>query len=246
MKRFFLFGFGLVSAAINAQDTIAYSVNSEIVDFKSPEVETYKILDAFEGSKYDSISQKYNHEGIMVTEKTFNWDAKKERRVYQGIHKHWYDSGKPFYTENYKDGKLDGNLVAYHENGKIRRKDRFKNGKLTNGHVWDEEGNELEHFPHFKRANFPGGKDALIAYLRNNIRLPEYIKTGETHKVLVKFTLDTEGKVAQYKILESPEDRFYTLETLRVLDAMPAWEPTELFGKQVNTFLTIPVVFRKG
>lgn len=246
MRKLLLLGIGLLTSAAYSQDTIAYSVNSEIVDFNSPEVDNYNIIEAYPGPKYDSIFRKYTKEGQLTDEKTFNWNAKNGHRVYEGMHKHWYDSGKPFYTEDYKEGKLHGNLVAFHENGKIRRKDRFKNGKLVNGQVWDEEGNQLEHFPHFKKASFPGGTDALIGYLRNNIRLPEYIKEGETHKVIVKFTLDTEGKVIKYKIIESPEDKFYTLETLRVLDAMPAWEPTELFGEKVKTYFSLPVVFRKS
>ena len=246
MKKSLILGFALLTSAIYAQDTIAYSIDSEIVDFKSSEVHTYNILDAYEGAKFDSVSRKYNRDGQLTAEKIFNWDSKKERRVYEGMHKHWYDSGKPFYTENYKNGKLDGNLVAFHENGKIRRRDKFKNGKLISGHVWDNEGNELEHFPHFKRPDFPGGKDALITYLKSNIRIPEYLKPGEVRKVIVQFTLDQEGKVSSYKVLDSPEERFYLLETLRVLDEMPAWSPAESFGEKIKIKYKLPVVFRRS
>lgn len=246
MRKFLLLSLSFISAGIYAQDTIAYNTNSEIVDFKSQEVDTYLINDAFGGKEFDSISRVYYKNNQIKAEKTFNWDSKKKRRVYEGMHKHWYESGKPFYTENYKNGELNGSLTAFHENGQIRRQDRFKNGKFVTGQIWDEEGKKLDHFPHFKRAKFPGGKDALIGYLRENIRLPEYIKSGEIHKVIVRFTLDTEGKVLSYKIVESPEDKFYTLETLRVLDAMPAWEPTELFGKKIETRFSLPVVFRKS
>ena len=245
MRSLLLLLFILFSSSVFAQDTVVYSKKGEIVDFKSSEIENYIITNSFDG-KFDSISKKYNSNGQLLAEKTFNWNSKKEHRVYEGMHKFYYESGKPFYTEFYKEGKLNGNLVAFHENGQIRRRDRFKNGKLLVGQVWDENGKELPHFPHFRKAEFPGGKEALISYLRENIRLPEYIKKGETHKVFVKFTLDTEGKVASYQILESPEDKFYILETLRVLDAMPAWKPTELFGKKVKTYYTLPIVFAKS
>ena len=101
MKRFFLISLGLISAGAFAQDTIAYNNKSEIVDFKSSDVATYQISEAFSGDKFDSISRTFNKDGQIKTERTFDWDPKKQKRVYQGMHKHWYDSGKPFYTENF-------------------------------------------------------------------------------------------------------------------------------------------------
>ena len=246
MKRFFLISLGLISAGAFAQDTIAYNNKSEIVDFKSSDVATYQISEAFSGDKFDSISRTFNKDGQIKPERTFDWDPKKQKRVYQGMHKHWYDSGKPFYTENFKNGNRHGSLVAFHENGKIRRRDVFRNGNLKTGEVWNDQGKKLDYFPHFKKPQFPGGQVALNDFLRKNIRLPEYIQAGEAHKVIVQFTLDTTGKVSSYKVLESPEDRFYLLETLRVLDAMPAWEPAESFGEKVNIRYKIPIVFRKS
>lgn len=234
-----------MAAGVYAQDTIAYNENSEIVDFKSSEIYTYTINEAFDGN-FDSISRTYYANGNLKVERTFDRDSENERRLYQGMHKHWYESGKPFFTENYKNGILNGSLVAFHENGKIRRRDLFKKGKLVTGKVWDENGNELEYFPHFKKPEFPGGQFALNQFLKNNIRLPEYIKKGEKHKVIVQFTLDTSGKVSKYKIIESPEDRFYLLETLRVLDAMPAWEPAESFGDKISIRYKLPVVFTRA
>ena len=246
MKLFLFFSLSLIIAGVYAQDTIAYNRKFETVDINSPEVNIYKITRAFEGNKFDSIERTYFKNGQVKIERTFNRNSKNNPKVYEGMHKHWYESGKPFYTEYFRNGKRHGSLVAFHENGKLRRRDLFRKGKLMTGEVWDNDGNELEYFPHFKKPEFPGGQSALSQFLRNNIRLPEYIKAGEMHKVIVQFTLDTNGKVASYNILESPEDRFYLLETLRVLDAMPAWEPAESFGKKVKAMYKIPVIFSKS
>lgn len=180
--------------------------------------------------------------GQLTSEKTF--DSKKGKMVYQGSHKYWYKSGKPFYTADFKNGELNGKLVAFHENGKLRRKDIFKKGELKSGEVWDENGNKLDYFPHFKPATFPGGNQNLGNYLRENIITPPNASDQKIFKVVVKFLIDTTGKIAEHRILESPANKMFEKESLRILYNMPNWIPGEYFGDKIRVWYALPIVFR--
>lgn len=245
IRKFILPVLILYFSAIYSQDTIAYSDDSEIVDIKDPEAVRYKVMDLFKGEVADSIYRYYDIDGKQTSEITFNWDAKEEKHIYEGTHKYWYDSGKPFYTQSYKDGELHGPLVAFHENGKIKRRDRFKKGKFKNGAVWDENGNELEHFPHFIKPEFPGGIKNISVYLREHIRFPADIELGKKYRVVAQFRIDTLGKVEVTKIVEKPNEPFYSEETVRVLEAMPQWKPGESFGDKIGVMYSLPIVFLK-
>jgi len=204
IRKFILPVIILCFSATYAQDTIAYTKESEIVDLNDPEAVRYKVRARFEGAVADSIYKYYDISGRQTSEMTFDWDAKKEKIIYEGTHKYWYESGKPFYTQNYKNGELNGALVAFHENGKIRRRDRFKKGKLKSGRVWDEKGKELEHFPHFIKPQFPGGLKNLRVYLQEYMRFPADIELGKKYRVVANFRIDTLGKVEVIKIVEKP------------------------------------------
>ena len=51
--------------------------------------------------------------------------------VNNGPYQIHYESGKIKQTGNYKNGKLDGEIILYYEDGKIQQKQYYKDGKLT-------------------------------------------------------------------------------------------------------------------
>ncbi len=235
----FLFFFSTLT--VLAQDTIVYNDQGNKVELSDPSACYDVIQDSYPKKGIDSISRKYKLNGAISSEITFN--SKKGKRVFEGSHKYWYESGKPFYTADYKNGELNGKLVAFHENGKLRRKDIFKNGELKSGEVWDENGTKIEYFPHFKPATFPGGNQNLGNYLRENIITPPNNSDQKTFKVIVRFMIDTTGKIAEHKIMKSPENKQFEKEALRILYKMPNWNPGESFGEKIRVWYALPITF---
>lgn len=94
------------------------------------------------------------------------------------------------------------------------------------------------------QPRYPGGTNALMAYLRDNIKYPaEAAKAGIQGKVIVQFVIGKDGTVRDVKPIRniSPE---LDAEAVRVVAAMPKWVPGYQRGEAVNVRYTLPVNFR--
>jgi len=91
---------------------------------------------------------------------------------------------------------------------------------------------------------FPGGETKLLNYIADSIQYPFVSKRLNTEgKVLVRFTVDTTGKVSDATIVRSV-DYFLDKEALRVIKTMTDWIPGSLCGKNLNFLVTVPVTFK--
>ena len=91
---------------------------------------------------------------------------------------------------------------------------------------------------------FPGGVDAIMKFLSDNIVYPENMKsTGIQGRVIVSFVITKEGRTRGAKVVSSlhPEA---DAEALRIVSIMPQWKPGKMKGKDVNVQYTLPLNFR--
>lgn len=95
-----------------------------------------------------------------------------------------------------------------------------------------------------KQAEFKGGQQALINYLRDNIKYPEKaLEAGIQGRVMVRFVVTKEGKVRHAKVVKGAAP-LLDEESLRVISIMPDWIPAENGSKKVNSYYTLPITFR--
>lgn len=95
-----------------------------------------------------------------------------------------------------------------------------------------------------KMPEFPGGIAELMKYLSSNIKYPvEAHKAGIQGRVVVSFIVNKDGTVKDAKIVRSV-DKSIDAEALRVISAMPKWQPGYQDGKAVSVRYTVPVTFR--
>lgn len=92
---------------------------------------------------------------------------------------------------------------------------------------------------------FPGGVSAMYQYLGKNIKYPEVAKeAGIQGKVYVQFVVDKDGSITDAKILRGiPGGKMCDEEALRVVRAMPKWNPGKQRGKAVKVSYMLPVQF---
>ena len=91
---------------------------------------------------------------------------------------------------------------------------------------------------------FPGGVQALMQFLYENIRYPEAAQTaGKEGRVVVQFVVEADGTVSSAKVVRSISEEL-DAEALRVVNAMPRWTPGKHKGKAVRVKYTLPVSFR--
>lgn len=90
------------------------------------------------------------------------------------------------------------------------------------------------------QADFPGGIVALRKYLTENLKIPESVSISG--KVYVKFLVREDGSIGKVNFLKSySEDENLKTEITRVISAMPKWNPGKVDGKNVNSYMTLPI-----
>lgn len=90
---------------------------------------------------------------------------------------------------------------------------------------------------------FPGGMDALVTYLQNNIVYPpEAEEKGIEGKVVLTFIVEPDGSITYVKVV-SPVDKLLDAEAVRVIKTMPKWIPGKQNGVAVRVKYTAPIAF---
>ena len=91
---------------------------------------------------------------------------------------------------------------------------------------------------------FPGGQQALTAFLAKNIKYPSISQeTGAQGRVIVQFVVDTDGSISNAQVVRGI-DPHLDKEALRVINTMPKWNPGRQAGKTVRVKYTVPVLFK--
>lgn len=94
-----------------------------------------------------------------------------------------------------------------------------------------------------KMPQFVGGMQKLGEYLGENIQYPEKaIADRVAGTVFVEFIVNQDGKISNAVVMRglSPET---DAEALRVIEAMPPWEPGMQDGKTVKVKYVVPIKF---
>jgi len=94
-----------------------------------------------------------------------------------------------------------------------------------------------------KMPSFPGGEQALTAYLIRSIRYPETEKSRNVSgTVYLSFIISRSGDINDIKLLRGVSDDI-DKEAIRAVQAMPRWIPGEHKGKPVDVKFNLPVKF---
>lgn len=91
---------------------------------------------------------------------------------------------------------------------------------------------------------FPGGKAALMKYLRDNIRYPAAAAEQNIQgQVILEFVVDASGNVTNITVKRDLGGGC-TAEAKRVVSGMPKWTPGKQNGRAVPVYYLLPVTFK--
>lgn len=91
---------------------------------------------------------------------------------------------------------------------------------------------------------FPGGMKALLGFLGKNITYPkESQEKGEQGRVVCRFVIAKDGTITDVEVVRGVSEALDN-EAIRVIKAMPKWEPGMDKGKPVAVKYTLPVQFK--
>ncbi len=137
-----------------------------------------------------------------------------------------------------KETKLATNLCVGCDSIKVKHGDKIMTG--------EEFLNENTIFLGILDENpeFPGGMQALMKYLKDNINYPKKSRDNNSQgKTYVNFVINTDGSIQDVEVMKSSGDVYLDKEAVRVVKNMPKWKAGKKNGKAVRTPFILPVIF---
>jgi TonB family protein len=101
-----------------------------------------------------------------------------------------------------------------------------------------------ELFDITKPPAYPGGEQAMLRFLAENIKYPALARENNIQgTVALTFVVDKDGSITDVQIVKDIGGGCGK-ESVRVVKAMPKWTPGEANGKPVKVRYTLPLRFR--
>ena len=221
-----------------------YSVVEEMPEFPGGMAEYMKWLG--KNMKYPAISQENGVQGRVIIQFVVMKDGSVvDVEVARGV-------------DTYLDKEALRVVKAMPKWKPGRHKGKEVNVKYTLPVVFrldkDAEVKEKKEFPNpdeygiyrvvDEMPEFPGGMGELMKFINSKIVYPaEAHSKGEQGRVIVQFVVETDGRVTNAKVAKGVSPSL-DAEALRLVGAMPNWEPGKDKGKAVRCMFTVPVVFK--
>jgi len=171
-------------------------------------------------------------------------------------------SGKVKMTGSYTDEELEaeeGEFIYYYRNGNIESKGMCSEGikyGVWERYLWDGSrradryysGTTVDDFVNskhrLKSASFPGGEEAMYAYIAQNTEYPEpAIAKSIEGTVEISFAISQHGDIMNPSITKSA-NYYLDKEAERLVSAMPIWEPAMKGGYYLQSTYVLPIEFK--
>jgi TonB family protein len=96
----------------------------------------------------------------------------------------------------------------------------------------------------FQPPMFPGGEEALMQFLKMNVKYPpSAAKKNVQGRVVTQFVVDKTGKIGEIKIVNSV-DKALDAEAIRVCKQLPDFYPALQNGEPISVWFTLPITFK--
>ena len=116
---------------------------------------------------------------------------------------------------------------------------------MENAQLSESPGEEDVFMVVEESPEFPGGINALMGYIRDNMVVPDSCRENNIQgRVLVTFIVEKDGSITKPVVVKSV-NHLLDAEALRLVSAMPKWKPGKQNGETQRVKFTIAVNFRK-
>ena len=116
---------------------------------------------------------------------------------------------------------------------------------MENAQLSESPGEEDVYLVVEESPEFPGGTNALMGYLIDNMVIPDScLENNIQGRVLVTFIVEKNGSITKPEVIKSV-NHLLDAEALRLVSAMPKWKPGKQNGETQRVKFAIAVNFRK-
>ncbi|MDC1839307.1 toxin-antitoxin system YwqK family antitoxin [Bacteroides uniformis] len=163
----------------------------------------------------------------------------------------YYPNGKILAKGQYKDGKLDGLLHQFYEDGKLKRMEVYKDDCCIRGKYLTPDSTEIEFSPFYQPAQFETGEFALGKIMSEFFRLPTDLlkemadKNRLSLKAHVGIVVNADGKAVDVIILstEHPKLNASCFEGLLEMLSQYVFIPGEIDNQKCTTIASMKSPF---
>ncbi|MBO0934540.1 TonB family protein [Fibrella aquatilis] len=184
------------------------------------------------------------------------WDSTGNQQVKKGFGHAFYHSTIPsrlasgkntlFFEEgNYSNGLKHGTWIGITKDKSYSYTERFDRGKEIGGEVIINDrsikyDNDIE-------SGFIGGKEAMFAYLSNNIKYPPECKGQNiSGKVIISFKVNVDGSLDDF-VLVKGIDLYIDREALQGAKLLNGhWQPAFERGEPKSVTYVLPLTFQSA
>lgn len=133
--------------------------------------------------------------------------------------------------------KGDNDIYSKKEQNEKESKSKEEQNESESNKIFN--GDDVDQQP-----SFPGGTNALNAFIVSNLKYPVFAQEkGIQGRVVVKFIVEKDGSISNVEVDRSVNPGLDN-EAMRVVKAMPKWIPGQINGKAVKVECSHPFVFR--
>lgn len=90
---------------------------------------------------------------------------------------------------------------------------------------------------------FPGGSEQWLEFVRMEMKYPLAGETCKEGRVYVEFHVELDGSISNARVRRGVDPEL-DAEALRIIRAMPRWEPGTMSGQPFVFTMVAPVVFK--
>ena len=237
MKGLFLFFIGIFSTC-GLQSQVYFDAQFHKLNNKNG-ASFYKITDSTDN---EIVVKTYFINDTINSISHFKNSKIRER---QGKNYQYYQSGKLKYDIDYENGKLNGFLLGYFENGQKRRVDFYKNDSLIEGKCYTTNGLDTVYYIHEHSASYKGQNlEGFRRFVLSKLRYPaKAARKGIKGRVILEFCVNSKGYVVDIVVIKSPDD-LLSQSAINALKESDIWTPGIQEGMNVKQKFTIPIDFK--
>ncbi len=188
--------------------------------------------------KENATVRYYTKDGRRLSEEHY---SNYQLRVKHGRTQFWYPNGQLHWACDFNNNQINGPFFSYYTDGTLKRKELYKWGYVKSGQCYSPEGERIECEPFIQRADFPGGRDKFLAFLRDRLK---HVKPAQTPAfVTLEGNVWVDG-TAYLKRVAPDRELFH--QVADSIGIMPAWKPAKVDGVPVQSGFQVILSFREG
>jgi protein TonB len=110
----------------------------------------------------------------------------------------WYENGQLESQQPFLQGRREGKLALYYDNGQLKRLSDYEAGAELLGRCFNAAGVAIPFFPYEQPALYPGGQMQLVKEITNAIRMPHDVTMllgKDDRTVYISFLIDKDGSI---------------------------------------------------